>query len=119
MRKLLVIVVLVAGCGSAATDDSFLLDEGSIVGPDWINQGASTLQISNVGEFNHTMLVTDSDGEVVAATGVLPPGTSTVLSVVLSEGRYQVSCRLVGQDPEGKIVDHYELGMYKQLEVGG
>lgn len=119
MRKLLVVLLLVAGCGSAATDDTFLLDEGSIVGPDQLQQEVGELQISNVGEFNHTMLVTDGDGNVVAATGVLAPGTSTVLGVDLQDGTYQVSCRLVGQDSEGKIIDHYEQGMFKQLEVVG
>lgn len=119
MRKFLVVLLLVAGCSSAATEDIFLLDEGSIVGPDQIQQGAGELQISNVGEFNHTMLVTDVEGNVVAATGVLPPGTSTVLGVDLQNGSYQVSCRLVGQNSDGEIVDHYEKGMFKQLEVVG
>ena len=112
------VLLLVAGCGSSASEDSFSLDEGSIVGPDVLQQGAVELQISNVGEFNHTMLVTDAGGHVVAATGVLPPGTSTVLAVDLPEGSYQVSCRLVGQDSDGNIVDHYEQGMFKQVEVG-
>ncbi len=119
MRKLLILLLLVAGCGTTATENRFLLDEGSILGPDGIQQGAGELRISNVGEFNHTMLVTDSGGNVVAATEVLPPGSSTVLAVDLAEGRYQVSCRLVGQDSEGNIIDHYELGMFKQLQVGG
>lgn len=119
MRKLLVVLLLVAGCGSAAGEDTFLLDEGSILGPDQLQQGVGELQISNIGEFNHTMLVTDAAGNVVAATGVLAPGTSTVLGVDLRGGSYQVSCRLVGQDSEGKIIDHYELGMFKQLEVVG
>lgn len=119
MRRLLILLLLLAGCGSTASEDGFLLDEGRIVGPDEVQQGAVELQISNVGEFNHTMLVANSDGEVVAATGVLAPGTSTVLAVDLSDGRYQVSCRLVGQDSDGNIIDHYEQGMFKQLEVGG
>lgn len=119
MRKLLVVLLLLAGCGSAASDDSFILDEGSIAGPDVFQQGVGEFQINNVGEFNHTLVVTDSDGNVVAATEVLPPGTSTVLAVELAEGSYQVSCRLVGQDSEGNIVDHYEQGMFKQLEVDG
>ena len=119
MKRILVVVLLVAGCGSAANEDSFLLDEGSIIGPDVIQQGAGELEIENIGEFNHTMLVTDEQGNAVAATGVLAPGTSTVLAVDLPEGNYQVSCRLVGQDSEGNIVDHYELGMFKQVEVVG
>lgn len=112
------VLLLVAGCGSTASEDSFILDEGSIVGPDVLLEGSGELQINNVGEFNHTMLVTDAGGSVVAATGVLPPGTSTVLVVDLPDGSYQVSCRLVGQDSEGNIVDHYEQGMFKQVEVG-
>lgn len=119
MRKLLAVVLLVAGCSSAANDDGFTLDEGSIAGPDMLEQGISEIPISNVGEFNHTLLVTDPNGNVVAATGVLPPGTSTVLAMDLAEGSYQVSCRLVGQDSEGNIIDHYEQGMFKQLDVGG
>lgn len=118
MRRLLVVVLLVAGCGSAASDDSFILDEGSIAGPDLLAAGVGELQISNVGEFNHTLVVTNSDGTVVAATEVLPPGTSAVLTVDLVEGTYQVSCRLVGQDSEGNLIDHYEQGMFKQLEIG-
>lgn len=121
MKRLLVtlLLVVVAGCSAAASDDGFLLDEGSIVGPDVLQPGLNEMQISNVGEFNHTMLVTDPEGNVMAATDVLAPGTSTVLTVDLAEGSYQVSCRLVGQDSEGNIIDHYEQGMFKQLEVGG
>jgi hypothetical protein len=39
------------------------------------------------------------------------------LSVDLQPGAYQVSCRLVGQDGDGNIIDHYENGMFSQLEV--
>lgn len=112
-------LLLVAGCGSAAAENGFTLDEGSIDGPDVVQEGSNDLTIRNVGEFNHTLLITDTGGNVIAATEVLPPGTETVLAVELAEGTYQVSCRLVGQDSEGNIIDHYELGMFKQLEVGG
>jgi hypothetical protein len=122
MSRLLTIVllVLIAGCTAAPSGgSSFVLDDGSIVGPEIISKGATTLEISNVGEFNHTLVVTDADGNVLAATDVVAPGTDTSLSVDLQPGAYQVSCRLVGQDGDGNIIDHYEIGMFGQLEVDG
>jgi uncharacterized cupredoxin-like copper-binding protein len=61
--------------------------------------------------------VTDNEGNVLAATDVVAPGTDATLSVDLQPGAYQVSCRLVGQDGDGNIIDHYENGMFSQLEV--
>jgi hypothetical protein len=120
MSRLLTIVllVLVTGCTAAPLgESSFVLDDGSIVGPEIISNGTTTLEISNVGEFNHTLVVTDSDGNVLAATDVIAPGTDANLSVDLQPGAYQVSCRLVGQDGDGNIIDHYEIGMFSQLNV--
>jgi uncharacterized cupredoxin-like copper-binding protein len=120
MSRLLAIVllVLVAGCATApSSGSSFVLDDGSIVAPATISNGTTTLEISNVGEFNHTLVVTDSEGNVLAATDVVAPGTDTNLSVDLQPGAYQVSCRLVGQDGDGNIIDHYENGMFGQLVV--
>jgi methionine-rich copper-binding protein CopC len=122
MRRLPVIafLILVAGCTAApSVGSSFVLDDGSIVGPEIVSNGTTTLEISNVGEFNHTLVVTDPDGNVLAATDVVAPGTDTNLSVDLPPGAYQVSCRLVGQDGDGNIIDHYEIGMFSQLEVEG
>lgn len=120
MRRLLTIVllILVTGCTPAPSGgSSFVLDDGSIVGPEVISNGTTTLEISNVGEFNHTLVVTDSDGNVLAATDVVAPGADTNLSVDLQPGAYQVSCRLVGQNGDGNIIDHYEIGMFSQLNV--
>lgn len=122
MRRLslIVLLTLLSGCTAASSGgSSFVLDEGRIDGPETISEGTTTLEISNVGEFNHTLLVTDADGNVLAATEVVPPGTDTALSVNLEAGVYQVSCRLVGQDGDGNIIDHYEIGMFSQLTVGG
>jgi uncharacterized cupredoxin-like copper-binding protein len=110
--------MLVASCTVAPSGGSgFVLDDGSIVGPETISNGTTTLEISNVGEFNHTLVVTDNEGNVLAATDVVAPGTDATLSVDLQPGAYQVSCRLVGQDGDGNIIDHYENGMFSQLEV--
>jgi uncharacterized cupredoxin-like copper-binding protein len=120
MRRLPVIVflILVAGCTAPPSGGSgFVLDDGSIAGPETISNGTTTLEISNVGEFNHTLVVTDNEGNVLAATDVVAPGTDATLSVDLQPGAYQVSCRLVGQDGDGNIIDHYENGMFSQLEV--
>ena len=92
MSRLLAIVllVLVAGCATApSSGSSFVLDDGSIVAPATISNGTTTLEISNVGEFNHTLVVTDSDGNVLAATDVIAPGTDANLSVDLQPGAYR------------------------------
>lgn len=116
MRRLaLAIAVLAVGCGSAtaAEGGAFVLTDGAIAGPDAVVSGEDSWEVVNRGEFNHTLVVTDGEGRVVAATDVVPPGTATTLDVDLGSGSYLVSCRLVTQDPEGNIIDHYELGMFK------
>lgn len=120
MRRLFVLCLLVAACGgSAATGSAFVLTDGAIAGPDEVDAGPVALQISNQGEFNHTLVVTDRDGRVVAATDVIGPGTDVSLDVDLPAGSYMVSCRLVTQTPDGSIVDHYEMGMYRSVTVEG
>lgn len=118
MKRLLVLCLVIAACGgSGASGSPFILTDGAIDGPEVVASGPGTLQISNRGEFNHTMVVTDRDGQVVAATDVIGPGADVGLEVDLSVGSYLVSCRLVTQTPSGDIVDHYELGMYQNITV--
>jgi hypothetical protein len=120
MRWLIWLLVLVAGCGSATSVGGvFTLDEFTVDGPHMVSEGTTSLEISNAGDFNHTLVITDADGNALAATEVVAHGSDTALSIELLPGSYQVSCRLVGKDPEGNIIDHYELGMFSQLKIEG
>ncbi|REK23336.1 MAG: hypothetical protein DWQ40_02375 [Actinobacteria bacterium] len=119
-RLLLAILMAAVACtASDSTSNEFILDDGSIVGPERVLTGQQTLRISNVGEFIHTLVVTDQQGNVVAATDVIPAGASSSLAVDLSAGDYLVSCRLVTQTPDGSIVDHFEMGMWRNIKADG
>ncbi len=117
MRRLVLLALVVVACSPAAGDDGFVLSEFSVDGPRGVTPGRVDLAISNEGEFGHTLVVTDDAGHVVASTDVLPGGTGTTLAVDLDPGEYQVSCRIVVETPDGRLVDHYEQGMYAPLTV--
>lgn len=119
MRKLLVLAVLLAACSGASYEDaSFVLFDGSIAGPDHLDSSDSlAIGVENHGDLNHTLVVTDSEGKVVAATDLIAPGESEQLEIGLSAGTYMVSCRIVAEDDEGNLFDHYELGMYRTVVV--
>lgn len=106
-----------AGCAQVAETGAYELVEFSIAGPDRLDSGSSSLTVSNAGEFPHTMVVTDSAGEVVAATSLVQPGQSVELAVDLTPGRYSFTCRIVAQDSEGQLIDHFEAGMAANVEV--
>lgn len=124
MRRLLVplavAVLALAGCSADVSDgSSFELTEFTITGPDTILVGANPVAISNSGEFPHTLVVTDSTGQVVAATGLIAPGTTTAIDLDLGAGRYNLTCRIVAENDEGDLVDHFEAGMHASLTVAG
>ncbi|HJQ77740.1 MAG TPA: hypothetical protein VJ948_10845 [Acidimicrobiia bacterium] len=108
-----------AGCAGLAESVSYELVEFSITGPDQLGPGSTSLTVSNAGEFPHTMVVTDSSGEVVAATSLVQPEQSVELAVDLRPGRYSFTCRIVAQDSEGQLIDHFESGMAATVEVSG
>lgn len=108
-----------AGCAGVAENGPYELVEFSITGPDQLGPGSTSLTVSNVGEFPHTMVVTDSSGEVVAATSLVQPDQSVELAVDLRPGRYSFTCRIVAQDSEGQLIDHFESGMAATVEVSG
>jgi plastocyanin len=120
-RALLLLVVSAAACGGsnpgvAAT--AVTLDEGSIiVAHSTLAGGRVTLDIGNVGEFGHTLVVTTDDGVVVAATGLVPAGTTATLEVDLAPGGYQFSCRIVSVGPDGALFDHHQMGMRANVTV--
>lgn len=115
-----VLVVTVGGCSPPTTTaDSFDLAEWDVEGPDRLGTDTDLVEVTNSGSLPHTLVVTDSDGEVVAATDLIQPGESTELSLDLEPGRYSFTCRIVGQSPEGEIVDHFEAGMNQTVSVPG
>jgi methionine-rich copper-binding protein CopC len=119
--RLALILVAVAACSApAAAGGDYLLSEGLIDGPSSLSgAGASTLHVSNVGEFTHTLVVTDDEGEVIAATDLVVPGAEATLEVDLQPGTYVFSCRIVSQDDEGNLIDHFESGMHRTVTVRG
>ena len=118
MRKSLLLLLIFAACNTPVGEGSFVLHDGSIEGPERIDSSeTSEFHATNVGEFNHTLVVADSTGRVVAATDLIAPGTEVALAVDLPAGVYSVTCRIVTEDGDGNLVDHYELGMHRMVTV--
>jgi uncharacterized cupredoxin-like copper-binding protein len=61
-------------------------------------------------------VVTDDDGVVLAATGLIGPGQGVTLTLDLVPGAYQFSCRLVASR-DGQVFDHYQMGMVADVVV--
>jgi hypothetical protein len=117
MRLLSRIVVLPA-CSSASTDSlAYDLTEFEISGPESLVAGGVTVSVSNSGEFPHTLVIAEQDGRVLAATDMIQPGATVAIDVDLGPCRYQFSCRVVGEKPNGSIVDHFEEGMVQTVSV--
>lgn len=121
MRRVVVAVacIALAACTQAASGGAFDLSEFTITGPDQLASGDNSLTVANSGEFAHTLVVTDSLGEVVAATSLVQPGESVELDVDLAPDLYSFTCRIVAEDGEGNLVDHFEAGMVAAVEVSG
>jgi uncharacterized cupredoxin-like copper-binding protein len=120
MRRLAAFaLLLVAGCSvESGGNDHFVLSEWAIEGPSrMVAADAIALTIENGGEFSHTLLVTSETGDVVGATGVVEPGDMATLAVDLGAGTYSFSCRIVTEDNEGNLSDHYERGMFRTVVV--
>jgi len=79
--------------------------------------GTISLDVRNEGEFGHTLVITNADGHVLSAGGVIPPGESDRVSIDLAPGLYSFTCRIVAQDDEGNVIDHYEQGMSADVVV--
>ncbi len=113
------LVALAACSGSAATESGFDLAEWQIAGPGQMSADTGSVDVSNSGTLPHTLVVTDSSGNVMAATDLIGPGDTTELTLDLDPGTYSFTCRIVAQDPEGEIVDHFEAGMNTTVSVSG
>ncbi len=94
------------------------LTEFSIMALGTFDAGPNAITIHNDGQFGHTLVIADKDGTVIDVTGVIAPGESSVYSVNLNPGTYELSCRIVIQTGEGQLIDHYQEGMLTAVEVG-
>jgi plastocyanin len=110
-------LLAVACNGSSGDSTVFTLAEFAIDGPERLGSGTSTITASNVGEFPHTIVVTDSDGTVVAGSELIQPGQSADLDLTLDTGTYQFTCRIVAEIDDGTFIDHFEAGMLHLVEV--
>jgi hypothetical protein len=113
--------VLVA-CSPASADpvtaDHVALDEFTIeTGGEVWQAGAIRLSVDNVGERDHTLIISRVDGEVVAATDIVEPGDVLEFDVDLGSGTYELTCRIVVEGGNGQIFDHFEQGMHATIEV--
>ena len=59
-----VAVLVVAGCSTESTSTGFDLSEFDVEGPSFLAEGAQAIQVTNSGEFPHTLVVTDQAGQV-------------------------------------------------------
>lgn len=115
--SLLVLVGAACGGSDAAGEAIVRLDEFSVDAVDVLEAGSGELVVRNDGEFGHTLVIADDSGQVVVATDLIPPGTEAAVAPELEPGRYQFSCRIVVQTPDGSISDHFERGMVADVEV--
>lgn len=114
------LLMTLASCsGSRAAGSGFELAEWHIDGPGEMTAGTGSVDISNSGTLPHTLVVTDAEGHVMAATDLIAPGESSELALDLDPGTYSFTCRIVAQNPEGEIVDHFEAGMNATVSVPG
>lgn len=112
------LAMTLSSCAPSAAGGSFDLAEFSISGPERLQPGPQSIEVTNSGEFPHTLVVTDGSGLVVASTSLVQSGDIATLDLDLESGAYQLTCRIVTQDDEGDIVDHFEEGMNLSVNVG-
>lgn len=114
----LILVASITSCvGPTAASGTFDLIEYEIVGPSRLDTTLNAIEITNSGEFPHTLVITDASGQVVAASSLTSPGESTELPLDLEPGRYNFTCRIVAQSPDGELIDHFEQGMSTTVSV--
>jgi hypothetical protein len=121
MKRLLflvAIVVLVACQGPSTSATKVDLYEFEIE-PSISNlvAGTVTLDVTNEGDYGHTLVITDSEGHVLSAGDVIDSGEASELSIDLAAGDYFFTCRIVAQDDDGNVIDHYEQGMSAEVTV--
>ena len=121
LLPLAIVVILGTSCGPADLSNEIKLDltEFTIGGTDsLLAAGAIEVTGRNLGELPHTLAISTVDGEVITGSDVIAVGESGIVSVTLSPGEYEFTCRIVAEF-EGELVDHYELGMVETVTVVG
>lgn len=121
--RILLVALTIAGltaCSQTTAGDSYDLVEFAVEGPNELDPGTQSLKVTNSGHFAHTLVITDDNGSVVGTTPLIDPGDATELGLDLEAGHvYSFTCRIVVQTPDGELVDHYEEGMAKNVQVRG
>jgi len=126
MKRLTVATVAalaaLVACGSPSPASSLdvTLDEWQIdLSNSHYIDGAVELNVTNEGDFPHTLVVEGPDGEVLAATEVIAPGAGAVLNLDLEQNDFRFTCRIVATTDDGNIVDHYAEGMTASVASAG
>ena len=122
-REILVVALVVIGGACSATEP---LSQVDLTVSEWsidssgtaIASGPVSIDVDNVGEFPHTVVVSTRSGEVISASDVIPAGESGSFSIDLEPGAYEFNCRIVAEF-EGELLDHYQLGMLRTFTVEG
>ncbi|HEX9643910.1 MAG TPA: hypothetical protein VGC11_07920 [Acidimicrobiia bacterium] len=118
LAPILALVAAVAACGSADPASAAFVDlrEGAIeTSTDVLASGEVTLLVENVGEFPHTLVITDSADGVLLATNLVQPGETVSATLDLPPGELQFTCRIVTTDDTGAVIDHYQDGMRRTV----
>ena len=117
-RLLALTLLMIVACSTQSSPgDGYVLSEWAIDGPVRLEAGTPSLTVENAGEWGHTLIVTTDAGEVVGATGLIDAGATATLDLDLAAGTYTFSCRIVAEDDEGNLSDHFEQGMYRTVVV--
>ncbi|HEU4917052.1 MAG TPA: hypothetical protein VFV13_10860 [Acidimicrobiia bacterium] len=116
-RLAICLLFVVVACATGAGTDHYVLDEWVVGGPERIPAGTDSITVENIGEWSHTLVVTTEDGLVVAASGLIESSAAITLDAPLAPGSYVFSCRIVAEDEDGGLSDHYERGMSHRVIV--
>lgn len=117
-RVVVAVFLLLAACGGVESEQTtVVLDEFSIETSGPLVGGQRTMVVENIGEFAHTLVVTDPESDVVAATDLIGPGESVEIETSLPPGVLQFSCRIVLELPDGSLSDHFEAGMEEEVKI--
>lgn len=114
-------LILIGACGgtpSVQGSPTVELNEFSITADGVFEAGHNEITVHNEGNFSHTVVIADKNGTVIDVTGLIAAGESSVFSVDLDPGTYELSCRIVVQTDDGKLIDHYHEGMKTTIQAG-
>ncbi len=57
-----------------------------------------------------------TDQEELAEVEEIQPGETKTLTITLEPGSYELACTIT-EEHDGEEIDHYERGMYRDIEV--